>query len=211
MIQASTGAIPAEAVRAKVDEILARPEFAGERSVLGQWFGDVIEDILDAIGDLFGFGPAAAGEVLTVILYVALAVALALIVWRIVRARLAARAEEGVEPVEIDPARARRLRVGELRRNARSAHAAGNHVLALRLYFTALVVGLGEKGDLEYRDAWTNRELLERGEPSERVERKLSPLVRGLDEKSFGGVPALDEDVEAMSRVVDELLGAEAR
>jgi hypothetical protein len=211
VIQASTGAIPAEVVRAKIDEIKSRPEFGGERSMLGQWFSDLIDKILRAIGDVFGIDPRHAGDILVVILYVALAVALVWIVWRIVRARLDARAAQDAGPLEVDPAHARRLRVGELRRLARSARTAGNHVLALRLYFTALVVGLGEKGDLEYRDAWTNRELLERGEPSERVERKLSPLVRGLDEKSFGGAPAHDDDVDAMSRVVDELLGAESR
>lgn len=211
MIQASTGPVPAADVRARIDEILARPEFGTDRSVVGQWFSDLLERILRAIGKLFGVGPRAAGDVLVIILYVALAAALALIVWRIVRARLAAKEKDDDVPAEIDPAEARRLRVVELRRRARTARSSGDLVLALRLYFTALVVGLGEKGDLDYRDAWTNRELLERGEPSEHVERKLAPLVRDLDQKSFGGVPARDDDVDAMSRVVDELLGAESR
>jgi hypothetical protein len=211
VIQASTGPIPAADVRARIDDILARPEFGTERSVLGEWISDVIERILRALGRTFGIEPRGVGDFLVVALYVALAAGLVFLVWRIVRARLDARGAQDELPAELDPVEARRLRVSELRGRARTARASGELVLALRLYFTALVVGLGERGDLDYRDAWTNRELLERGEPSEHVERKLAPLVRDLDLRSFGGVPARDEDVEQMSRVVDELLGAEAR
>jgi hypothetical protein len=209
VIQAPTATIPATAVRAKIDEILTRPEFGGNSSVIGRWFRETLEKILRAIGDLFGVSPRDVGDILVVVLYVALAAALGWIVWRIYKARSGERAAPAAGPVEIDPDAARRRRVADLRRNARSARTAGNYVLSLRLYFTALVVGLGEKGDLEYRDAWTNRELLERGEPREQVERKLAPLVRDLDAWSFGGVPALEADVDRMSHVVDELLGAE--
>jgi hypothetical protein len=208
-MQAVTETIPAAAARAKIDEILARPEFGGQRSALGKWLGDFIEKILRAIGDVFGIDPRGVGDFLIVTLYAVLGAALVGIVWKIVRARMAARGALGAQAESVDPETARRQRVAELRRNARSARAAGDLVLSLRLYFTALVVGLGEKGDLAYRDAWTNRELLERGEPTVQVERKLAPLVRDLDLKSFGGMPVVEADVDAMSEVVVELLGAE--
>lgn len=208
MIQKNSAPIPDELVRERIDEILSRTEFGGRQSALSKWFSDLFEKILDAIGDLFGISSASAGTAVVVIAYVALAVALVWIAWRIVRARGSARSR-ATEIRELDPVEARRARVADLRRAARKAHEAANYVLALRLYFTALVVGLGEKGDLEYRDAWTNRELLERGEPSEKIERTLSPLVRDLDAKSFGGMVAVDSDVAAMSRVVDDLLGTE--
>jgi len=208
VIQVGAAPLPVEHVRSSIDEILSRSEFSGRRGAFGQWLDDTLDKILSAIGDLFGIAPGAAGGAIVVIAYVALGAALAWIVWRIVRARIATQnsAPDAPAPNSIE---ARRARVADLRRAAGAARATGNHVLALRLYFTALVVGLGERGDLEYRDAWTNRELLERGEPSEKIERTLSPLVRDLDAKSFGGVVAIDADVAQMSRVVDDLLGAE--
>ena len=86
-------------------------------------------------------------------------------------------------------------RVGELLAGARDARAAGDLRLALRLYFFALVVGLGRRGDLEYRDTWTNRELLERGHPTAPVSLLLEPLVGDLDRKGFGLAPTTEQDV----------------
>ena len=96
-------------------------------------------------------------------------------------------------------------RVEELRRRAREAAAAGQWVEALRLEFFALVVGLGERGDLEYRDAWTNRELLERGSPHPAVERALRPVVRRLDAHSFGHVPSGPEEVAEFQAFCERL------
>ena len=100
----------------------------------------------------------------------------------------------------------REQRVADLRRRARDAERRGELVLALRLYFFALVVGLGEVGVLEYRDAWTNRELLERGRPSSAVRARLAPLVQALDRKSFGGDEVSLEDVRDLERIGRELV-----
>jgi hypothetical protein len=78
----------------------------------------------------------------------------------------------------------------------------------MRLEFTALVVGLGQRGDLEYREAFTNRELLERGRPGAEAERMLRPLVPELDRKSFGGEPAAPGDVARIAALCDRWLGA---
>lgn len=101
-------------------------------------------------------------------------------------------------------------RVEELRARARAAEAAGNWIEALRLDFFALVIGLGERGDLDYRDAWTNRELLERGFPSQQVECSLRPIVRRLDAHSFGHLPSGPEEVVQFREFCDRLLEGRA-
>lgn len=97
-------------------------------------------------------------------------------------------------------------RVEALRARARAAEIAGDWIEALRLDFFALVVGLGERGDLDYRDAWTNRELLERGMPSRKVEQSLRPVVHRLDAHSFGHPPSGREEVVEFREFCDRLL-----
>jgi len=97
--------------------------------------------------------------------------------------------------------------VAALRREARAAAARGDRLGALRLLFRALVLGLSERGELEYRDAWTNRELLERGSPRRDVAPLLAGLVPRLDAQSFGREPAEPADVEHLASLCDRLLG----
>lgn len=101
-------------------------------------------------------------------------------------------------------------RVEALRARAREAEAAGDWIEALRLDFFALVIGLGERGDLDYRDAWTNRELLERGMPSRKVEHSLRPVVHRLDAHSFGHLPSGPEEVVEFREFCDRLLEGRA-
>jgi hypothetical protein len=202
---AVVGAIPRTQVRAKIDEILARPEFAKSTgpSALEQF----IDRLLHALGELFGVEVGAARLMLWVV--VALIVcAIAVVTWRTVRTSRAQARVRTARGVEITAADQRHERVADLRARAGAARAAGQHLLALRLYFTALVVGLGEAGDLEYRDAWTNRELFERGRPKPAVASALAPLLADLDHKSFGGAAATERDVDAMAQLVEKLLRA---
>jgi hypothetical protein len=198
--------VAAEEVRAKIGEVLARPEFQSQGNPLTRWLSEVGARIARAISEFFGISASAGGQVLAGIVYVGLGVALVLVVRAIVRAYARRRAQPDDE--HGDPIAARAERVRDLRRRARDAERAGDLVLALRLYFTALVVGLGEKGDLEYRDAWTNRELYERGAPRPGVKRLLGPLVPALDARSFGREPAVPDDVAELARLCDEHLGA---
>lgn len=101
-------------------------------------------------------------------------------------------------------------RVEALRALAREAEAAGDWIEALRLDFFALVIGLGEQGDLDYRDAWTNRELLERGMPSRKVEQSLRPVVHRLDAHSFGHLPSGPQEVLEFREFCDRLLEGRA-
>jgi hypothetical protein len=201
-VQAATPA--ASEVRRVVEEVLARPEFrsarAREPSVLSR-FWDWLSDWLSSV---FGISPAGAGQL---ILWVGCALLLAAAVFVLLqlwRAMQSARASDGA--TALDPHAERRLRVGELLERARAASAAGELALALRLYFSALVIGLGERGDLEYRDSWTNRELLERGRPAPAALSLLKPLVPGLDRKSFGHEPTSPADVEALESLCARLL-----
>ena len=192
-------AIPPEVVRARIDDILERSEFETTPSMLEQFF-TWLWDTLDL--------PSGGGAIVEPLLWTLVAVLMALLLWLVVRlisenARREARAA-GAATMGGPTPRARAL---ALRREGRAARAAGDLRLALRLQFFALVVGLGARGNLRYRDAWTNRELLDRGEPSPALRRLLSPLVAEFEAKDFGSEPTLPEDVDRVEALCDEHLG----
>ncbi len=205
----STPAEPA-AVRTAIDEILGGPEFRSSESL----FARIIDWVGDLLSNLFPEGAldkATLSGLAQALVWIVLAALVALVVWAIVRAEPWKRARNNLGDAAADPEVERAQRVADLRSRARAANARGEHVLALRLEFTALVVGLGERGDLEYRDAFTNRELLERGKPGRDAEALLRPIVPALDRKSFGGEPATSDDFDRLSSLCDRLLaGARA-
>ena len=194
-----------EAVRLALEHAFAhtKPESHALRDFLMKRLGDV----LDWLRRVLGLGHGVFGSAFSWFVLAAIVIALVVLAVRVlpfVRRDPSSATSTGAA---ID---ARKRRVAELRRRAGEAEAAGDHAQALRLYFWALVVGLGELGALEYRDAWTNRELLERGAPRAEVERVLRPLVPELDRKTFGRVPADADDVRRMSELCDEMLGSAA-
>ena len=201
------GSLAEDEVRARVEEVLARPEFQPPAGSLADW-------ILEKLGELFdrlGFDFEADGLPLEMLLYLLLALATAALIALVVRAlvrlrRERARGERGTPGAE----ELRRRRVDALRAEAAAAAAAGDRVRALRLYFTALVIGLSDRGDLEYRDAWTTRERFERGRPRSDAARELATLAPELDRKSFGGEPAAEADVERLRDLCDRWLGRAA-
>lgn len=99
-------------------------------------------------------------------------------------------------------------RVALLRMEAQDARRAGQWKLALQKQFFALVLGLGERGDLEFRDAWTNRELLALGSPAPGVQRVLGPLLEELEPKEFGRVEVQAEDLDRLEALASEYFGA---
>jgi hypothetical protein len=192
-------------IRRIVDEALAQPEFSQpERGE--SWLGRVLKDVLEWLEDVLGLGPGQAAEVLLYVLYAMIAALFLVIVVSLLR-RLRAR---GSEASAADPALVRAERVRELLLRARAARSRGDLVDALRLHFWALVIGLSERGDLEYRDAWTNRELLQRGRPRESARGILEPLVPRLDAQSFGREPVGEADVDALADLCRRHLGSEA-
>jgi hypothetical protein len=193
-------------VRETIDRILARREFQPADHSLSDWIGKQLERFFRWIGDLLGI--ADAGSVRTILMTFLVLAALGF-AWSIVRA-LALRRKLDAPPSSAPAPDLRAATVDALRRMAREAADRGEHVAALRLLFRALVVGLSERGELAYREAWTNRELLERGAPRRDVLELLASLVPRLDAQSFGREPAGPDDVARLSAVCDRLLAAGA-
>jgi len=202
---AQAGAADPADVRAAIDGILEDSEFRRGETVfdsIAEWFAEFLRDLLPA-GSI---GPATLASLAQALVWIVLAAVVVLVLWAVVRSLGSARRADA-EPAAADPEVERAQRVAELRARARDADARGDHVLALRLEFTALVVGLGERGDLEYRDAYTNRELLERGKPGREAQAVLGPIVPELDRKSFGGEVATHADFARFAALCDRLLG----
>lgn len=190
--------VPPERVRAELERVLGRAELHPN-----DWLGR----FASWLGDLFSATGMSGTALAWIAGFVLVALAAVLFFW-VLRWRLARIAPRAAPAVL---ARLRTAeRVAELRRRAGEARRAGDLRLALRLLFFALVVGLGERGDLRYRDAWTNRELLARGEPNERTRGLLGPLLDDLEAKDFGRVPATEGDVARLEDLCERWLGGSA-
>ncbi len=209
MVHSGAQAATPERVREAVEEVLSGPDFRDEASPLEDAFAEFFEWFFGLFPDT---GPAPDASVLEmglqvvwILILVIAAGLLARVIWNYVRAvRLR---ESEVQPTLSEEVAAR---VRDLRHRAREAEVAGDFTLALRLYFFALVIGLGQRGELEYNSAWTNRELLERGEPHLEVAKLLRPLVGELDAHSFGEEPTQPEEVQRFADLCEDLLGGAA-
>ena len=199
--EAIDGIVAPNRVREGIDAILDRDEFNDEPTML--------DEFLEWIGELFegmGISAATAETVLWVFVTAMGLLFLTLVVWiivSVVRQRRAARA-----PADAPRGPTSRERAAGLRLRAHEARAAGDLRLALRLDLFALMVGLGARGNLRYRDAWTNRELLRRGEPAKGTYELLAPLVEELEGKDFGSEETTSEDVDRLEALCTQHLGA---
>lgn len=194
----------ADAVQAAVEEVFAREEFHTEPTL--------IERFLDWLGDLFFSEASDAAALARALAWgVGLLLALLAVVVIVFVVRSLREARTVQERQGADPEALARARAATLRHQARAARDAGDLRLALRLSFWALVVGLGARGDLTYRDAWTNRELLRRGRAPRALVTLLEPLVDELEAKDFGREPTRLEDVQRLEALCEEHLGPLAR
>lgn len=91
-----------------------------------------------------------------------------------------------------------REKVEGLLARAREARGAGDRLLALRLSFAAYVIGLSRRGDLDFRESWTNRELALRGAHTPALRDALVPLVDELDPLVYGGRPVREEHLDRL-------------
>ena len=190
--------IPPETVREVVGDVLNRADL---RESEPTFLDELIEDFLQSLD--FSPGAFSAAKDVLIVIGIVLIVLLILVALRMFfRGGSAVSAGEG-------PALLVRTRVAELRRLAGRAREGGDLQLALRYLLFALVVGLGQRGNLQYRDSWTNRELLERGRPSDRVRGILAPLIRNLEAKEFGREAVTEADVEALDELCARWLGPE--
>lgn len=194
----------ADAVRRAVEDVLSRDEFrrlaSGPREKT--WIQRVLHAIEEWLEKAFGLGAGMGGPWLVRVLWILVVVALLWLLVAFVRRRMGRERA----PEVVDVARVRAERVRELLARSRAARERGAYAEALRLAFWALVIGLSERGDLEYRDAWTNRELVERGRPRQDVARVLAALVPELDAKSFGHEEAFASDVDRVEALCREHL-----
>ena len=150
-------------------------------------------------------GGLASAPLLAVLKTVALVLlGLVLLVWisRLVsRRRVRARGSAGALALD-----SRRARAAALRAAAVRSHASGELALALRQQLTALVVGLGEHGQLDYRPAWTLRELVARGRPPLALAGALEQLIDEVEPLCFARVEVREADYQRVARFVDQKL-----
>jgi hypothetical protein len=200
-MQAPAPATPEE-VAEQLRRILAGSEFRSDQSLLGEALDWLLQRLSPG-------GVLDATEVASWVLLGLFALLLASVLVQLLRSGLprSSRNGPGSAAGQVDPL----TRIRELLLDAAAARSAGHLKRALRLYFFALLVGLGERGDLRYHDAWTNRELLHRGRPEPPVRELLEPLVGALEGKEFGREPVRDEDVEELRALCERHLGALGR
>ena len=200
MRQATDGTIDREEVARTLEEVFARAEL---RPPGESWLDRQLQRLLELFpgGEL----PEVAAWGLLWLLAVVFGLMLGWVLVQLRRNIVWRRAPEvaAAEAAAVQPEEGVGDRLAELRRRALQAREQGDLALALRLHFFALLVGLGRRGGLEYRDAWTARELLARGRPTAEVAETLAPLVREIDERTFGRTPVVPADVDAL-----EALGA---
>lgn len=188
----------AERIEAGLAEVFGRREFLPEED---GWFSRFVREVLDGLS----FGRASSS--LTWILFTVFGLVLGYALLRALRSyQPRAAAREDAEGAGFGAPSADE-RVRELARRSREARERGELVLALRLSFFALVVGLSRRGDLEYRDAWTNRELVQRGRAPAPVAGELATLVADLDAKTFGSEPVELADLEHLDALHARWLG----
>jgi hypothetical protein len=183
---------------AEVERALARvlaETDSQEPGAVAAWLAELLDGLGLANVDIFPVFPVVAG------------VFIGFVLWRVARRLGGRRRAASVRPLLTAQVRER---VAGLLDQAHDATRAGELVLALRLYLFALVVGLGEHGDLEFRAAWTNRELIDRGGPEPGVRAALIGLLDELDPFVFGSARPQLADVQRMRTVCESMLGAGA-
>ncbi len=188
-----------ETVRAVLADVLAREGIPVGEQEPG-WLARFLRWLAGRLGlDL------SSVDVSLVFAIIAVTFTLLCVVWiargrrRRVRGLDARTTQAGID----SPGGARALAI---RREALEAEERGELALALRLNLFALVVGLSEHGDLEYREAWTNRELVERGRPRPEVRDRLTDLLDDIDPKTFGRTRTTPEDLRRVEALSLELL-----
>lgn len=187
--QAAGAPADPEAVRAALERVLAGSEFQEKKSALEQGL-ERLWDRLSPHGDGL---PGVLGQLLE-LLPVLLVVLGAWWVWHALRDRRPASASLASQAAQ--PALG--ARAAAALAAARAARAAGDAREALRQYGLALVLALGAEHALEFRAAWTERELLRRGRPEPDARALVEGLLGELEAKRFGRAPVAEADLERL-------------
>jgi hypothetical protein len=186
-------------VESALQDVLARSDFQEDRSLLTEFLEWLVERFELPVG------AAAVGEVL---FWSLIGILVGLTIYFVIRFASAGRVRRRRQlEGEAQPGPSTSERVSRLRREAAAARAEGDLRLALRKNLFALILGLGGRGELEYRDAWTNRELLFRGKPAPEMREMLASVVTELEAKEFGHEQVLPGDVNRLEELCELYLG----
>ncbi len=216
----------AEEARARLAEVLARPEFRplAEKhhldlphvDISGTWFEraiaavrEFLSSVLEVIGDglgwlfkqlfgglrgLFGGGAAGGGSTMSmVVTWAAVAAALGLIVYLLIRMMGSVRAERraaGVliaEASDLDPESDALARAPEdWRREAERLAAAGQRAEALRTLYLELLAGLHRARAIDYDRTRTNTAYVQDVPRSHAAYKPFNSLTRRFDLAVYG-------------------------
>lgn len=197
-------ALDAETVRERAAQVIVGLKDAPDQFDWPDWLE--LPDWLD------GFEPAAAlarwlsenSKWVFVAAAVVGALFLAALIWRALDRF--ERARRSVDVAAGEPAQAKvQRRFEDLRAAARAARARGDRRTALRMWFLATLVALSRRGDLEFREAWTNHELVERGAHSAGLRQRLAPVVDELDRLIYGGDAIEDAHLDRLESLCESV------
>ena len=121
-------------------------------------------------------------------------------------------AEVAAQQAEEDPAAVRERWVREQLERGLAAEQSGDWPLALRSYWAALVVGLGQSRLLAFRPGWTCREMLQRSAgsratgTSQGASREVAALLPRVEAMEFGDRPVGPAEVGEVAGLCRNLL-----
>lgn len=179
-------------VQAKIDEILARPEYRAQSNELARFIADLLRRLFGSLSDLSDTSPVLFWLLVAVLLAV-LCTLLGHMFWTVKRVLLLSCHRPADD--EQDAARRRRLSADCQDEALRRAQA-GDFTEAIRYLFLALVYRFDERGQVNFQKAYTNREYLELFDDRPPVRDQLRVFVDALDDHWYGQQPALREQYE---------------
>lgn len=197
-------ALEAEAVRARAAEVIAGLKENPRGFEWPDWlkFPDWFDGFEPAAAlarwlaenSAWLFGSAAVVGALTI----------ALLIWRALARFEGARRSADPGAGDVSQAKVQQ-RFEDLCAAARAARERGDRRTALRMWFLAALVALSRRGDLEFREAWTNHELVDRGAHSAGLRERLAPIVDELDRLIYGGDAIEDAHLDRLERLCESV------
>jgi hypothetical protein len=172
-----------EAIRAKVEDIFARPEFSPDQSeTLLQMLMQLLVRFFSWLGGLREAAPMLFWLLLIgcIVVLVVLLAHVSWTVWRVLSPR--------GQLAHADQERRERLSLG-YRQEAGRLASLGDFTEAIRFLFLSLVYRFDETGRVSFQKAYTNREYLGLFDDNPDVRASLQVFVDTLDSQWYGQLP----------------------
>lgn len=198
-----------EAVRAAVERVAAREELRSlydDHQGLLERFLNWLSGLGDSPRDASSLGDSATSSVMNFLPVLLWILVISLVVIGIVVLVVRTWPRSGKDAGDGLDAERRAELIAEQLARARAARAAGDLGLALRLFWGALVTGLGRTDELAFRSAWTCREMLRRTRRRGPAVELLDELLPRVERLEFGREVITTADVEQLERLCDERL-----